>query len=69
MTVIRLDDHRESDPNGYDGAVCPCGEAWFELKGDRVGVCLSRTGTITGYAGYFFCVSCGRPLELGAVAG
>lgn len=70
MTVIKLDDRRNrQEPESYDGAVCICGEAWFELKGEYTAVCLSRTGDVTGYAGYFFCVSCGRPWSWGPDAG
>lgn len=68
MTVIRLAEHRK-DPDEYDGGVCPCGEAWFELKGEYAAVCVTRTGNVTGYAGYLYCVSCGRPFGSGRGVG
>lgn len=62
MTVIRLDDHRQKpDDNGYDGAACPCGEAWFTLRGEGAAFCMDRSGHITGYSGTLCCLSCGRP--------
>ena len=66
MTVIGMDEFRKKNTpgeGGYDGATCRhCGEAWFRLNGDPVGlVCVSTDGAITGYAGYLYCSSCGRP--------
>ena len=66
MTVIDMGEFRKKSETGegsYDGAVCRhCGEAWFQLNGDPAGlVCISRDGAITGYSGYLYCSSCGRP--------
>jgi len=68
MTVIDMNEFRKKSTedqasSGYDGAVCRhCGEAWFQLNGDPVGlVCVSKDGAITGYAGYLYCSACGRP--------
>lgn len=66
MTVINLDDHRHPKNSGsYDGATCRCGEAWFELRGDRVAVCLTREGSISGHVGHPHCISCGSPWQPG----
>lgn len=66
MDVTDINEFRKKSAareGGYDGAVCRfCGEAWFQLNGDPVGlVCISEDGSITGYAGYLYCSSCGRP--------
>jgi hypothetical protein len=66
MDVTDINEFRkksEAREGSYDGAVCRhCGEAWFCLNGDPVGlVCVSRDGSITGYAGYLYCSACGRP--------
>lgn len=65
MTVIDMDEFRKKTPaseGSYDGATCRhCGEAWFCLGGDPAVVCISRDGSVTGYAGYLYCSSCGRP--------
>jgi len=54
--------HSEEDSDGYDGQVCVhCGEAWFILGGEGAAVCLRDDGGITGYSGYLYCSSCGRP--------
>jgi hypothetical protein len=57
MNVINLDDHRGKPPEpAYDGAHCSCGEAWFEVDG----VCITKDGEVTGYAGKPRCKSCGK---------
>jgi hypothetical protein len=45
-----------SAASGYDGAICSCGEAWFNTGP----VCMTRDGEVTGYAGRPHCVSCGK---------
>lgn len=53
------------DGGEYDGGVCPCGSAWFELtraagdEGDLVGVTIDRQGRITGRTGALKCIECG----------
>lgn len=67
MTVTDFGEFRrkkqlQQDDSGYDGMVCThCGEAWFHLGGEGAAVCLDGDGMITGYAGYLYCSSCGRP--------
>ena len=46
----------------YDGAACPCGEAWFTVGP----VCMTRDGEVTGYAGRPLCASCGTAYPFGA---
>lgn len=43
-------------PTGYDGRLCPCGSAWFTVRA----VCLTKEGTVTGYAGMPVCLECGQ---------
>jgi hypothetical protein len=50
---------------GYDGRLCPCGSAWFTVSA----VCLSRDGSVTGYAGAPVCVECQEPRGQGASSG
>jgi hypothetical protein len=68
MDIINLDQKRADVEAAAapDYAVCPCGEAWFELRntGDLApqgAVCLSPGGSVTGYTGRPYCLSCGRP--------
>lgn len=65
MTVIDMDEFRKKIPaseGSYQGGTCRhCGEAWFHLGGDPAFVCIAADGTITGYSGYLYCSSCGRP--------
>lgn len=67
MTVTGMDEFRKKreqreESSLYDGMVCRhCGEAWFHLGGEGAAVCLDEDGSITGYAGYLYCSSCGRP--------
>lgn len=57
MNVIDLDARRKAaEEPAYDGAVCPCGEAWFDVDG----VCISKEGEIVGYAGQPRCRACGK---------
>jgi hypothetical protein len=69
MTITDLEERRRAaaEPK-YDGIVCGCGEAWFELrpgpKSPTVAVCLGKDGTVTGYAGEPHCLSCGVPVSL-----
>lgn len=57
MNVIDLDARRnEAREPAYDGAACPCGGAWFDVDG----VCISKEGQVTGYAGKPRCKTCGE---------
>lgn len=63
LTQKRLEAEEATAP---EYATCPCGEAWFELRntGDLAphgAVCMSPTGSITGYTGQPHCLSCGQP--------
>lgn len=55
---IDLSVEREARREVYDGVVCVCGEAWFEL----VGV-INREGKVTGYKWPPRCRSCNKELE------
>lgn len=60
--VIDISSHSSNSASaGYDGAVCPCGEAWFNLGP----VCLTKAGEVTGYAGRPHCASCGEAYSFG----
>lgn len=56
VTDISSRSRSHSAASGYDGAVCPCGEAWFTVGP----VCMTRSGEVTGYAGPPHCASCGQ---------
>jgi hypothetical protein len=60
MDIIDLNQrrHETAEPT-YDGAVCDCGEAWFELRDGAV--TMTPAGSITGYTGRPHCVGCGKP--------
>jgi hypothetical protein len=68
MDVIDLNERRRAAQEAElpETATCPCGEAWFELRGgptENGAVCMTPDGSITGYAGYPHCVSCGKPYQ------
>lgn len=62
MDVIDLDQRRrEAEEPRPEYATCPCGEAWFELRGGPTqngAVCMTPEGVITGYAGTPYCIDC-----------
>jgi hypothetical protein len=67
MDVIDMNErrHRAADDE-IDLAFCPCGEAWFGLRGGpqeapNGALCMARDGRVTGYMGVLHCVACGRP--------
>lgn len=70
MTIIDLSERRQQAAQSDDPtAVCPCGEAWFELRSalpaaPHGAVCMDRDGRVTGYHGMPHCVSCGRAHEV-----
>lgn len=57
--------------NDYDGGMCPCGGAWFELvprdedEGTVMAFCVTREGEVSGWTGQMACVECGRIWEPG----
>jgi len=68
MDIIDLTERRRAAEEAQlpATAVCPCGEAWFELRGGPTGngaVCMTPEGTVTGYAGVPTCVGCGRSYQ------
>jgi hypothetical protein len=63
MTVIAFPARPAASSNVGDLAECPCGSAWFELRGpaDEAGaVVLNGEGSVTGYSGFPHCVECGQ---------
>jgi len=60
MDIISLDQkRREAEAAAApDYVACPCGGAWFELRGGAV--CMTPAGSITGWTGKPHCRSCGR---------
>jgi hypothetical protein len=73
MNVIDLNERRRQAGEGEPVAVCPCGEAWFVLRGTSSApdgaVCMTADGVVTGYAGRPHCLSCGRPYVPRPVSG
>jgi hypothetical protein len=69
MTISDLNERRRAAAGGgYEGIVCRCGEAWFELRpgptAPTAAVCLGEDGAVTGYAGVPHCVSCGMAVTV-----
>lgn len=68
MDIIDLNERRRAAEDQPDYVTCPCGEAWFELRGNHPqmpehgAVVLRPDGTISGYAGTPHCVSCGQSI-------
>lgn len=58
MTLIDLNAEREERREGYHGAFCACGSAWFDMTG-----VIDQDGTCTGYEWPPKCHDCGTPLE------
>lgn len=61
------DGRRRSSRTRETYAACPCGGAWFELRGTDTtahlphgAVCLDPDGRVTGYAGTPYCTDCGQ---------
>jgi hypothetical protein len=64
MTVTDLNDRRAAAADtGYEGIMCPCGDAWFTLGPDGA-VVLDVDGTVSGYVGTPRCMSCGAVAAL-----
>lgn len=52
-------DNETAKENGYDGLVCKCGEAWFDLA-----VVADKSGLVNGNAIVGTCVSCKAEVDL-----